>query len=260
MELKSILLILFIILLLYIVIRYVMKDANTLTGIMSGKTMQTISASSLDTSNTSSSTSNFCYSIWFFIDDWNYRYGEPKVVFGRMSGGEGPCPTVVLGASQNNLLISLQVYPGTDSVADVDSSTSTTSPSSSPAPVSTNTNKNTIVHDCNVGNIPLQKWVNLIVSGYGRSLDIYIDGKLVRTCVLPGVAKIDSSSNVYVTPNGGFSGWTSRFQYWPESCDPQKAWNIYKKGYGGSMLGNLGQYSVKVSLMEGETEDVSFQF
>jgi len=252
MELKNILLIVFIILLLYIVIRYVMKDSNTLSGLTSAKTMQTISASSLDTSNTSSSTSNFCYSIWFFIDDWNYRYGEPKVVFGRMAGGEGPCPTVVLGASQNNLLISLQVYPGTDSVSDITSSTS-----SSPAPVSTT---NSIVHDCNVGNIPLQKWVNLIVSGYGRSLDIYIDGKLVRTCVLPGVAKIDSSSNVYVTPNGGFSGWTSMFQYWSDSCDPQKAWNIYKKGYGGSMLGNLGKYSVKVSLMEGETEDTSFQF
>ena len=241
MDIKNILLILFIILLLYIVIRYLMKDVNTLSGLVSGKTMQTIPASSLDTSNTSSSTSNFCYSIWFFIDDWNYRYGEPKVIFGRMSGGKGPCPTVVLGAAQNNLLISLQVYPGTDSVADTSGT-------------------NSIVHDCNVGNIPLQKWVNLIVSGYGRSLDIYIDGKLVRTCVLPGVAKIDSSSNVYVTPNGGFSGWTSAFQYWPDSCNPQKAWNIYKKGYGGSMLGNLGKYSVKVSLMEGETEDASFQF
>lgn len=240
MEIKSILLIVFIIVLLFLLIRYIMKDVNTLTGLMDGKTMQTIAGSDLDTSNTSASTSNFCYSIWFFIDDWNYRYGEPKVLFGRMSGGTGPCPLVVLGATENNIITTLQVYPGADSVSD----TGDNSP---------------IVHDCNVGNVPLQKWVNLIISAYGRSLDVYIDGKLVRTCLLPGVSKIDPSADVFVTPNGGFSGWTSTFQFWGDSCDPQKAWNIYKKGYGGSMLGNLGKYSVKVSLMEGDTEDASFE-
>ena len=236
MNIKNILLTVIIIVLLYIVISYIMKDVNTLSGLMDGKTMQTVSASTLDTSNTSSNTSNFCYSIWFFIDDWNYRYGESKIIFGRMSGDKEPCPMVSLGETQNNLNISLQVYPGSD---DTDTSSS--------APTYT------------VGNVPLQKWVNLLLSAYGRSLDIYIDGKLVRTCLLPGVAKIDPSTDVYITPNGGFSGWTSTFQYWADSCDPQKAWNIYKKGYGGSWLGNFGKYSVKVSLMEGETEEGSFE-
>jgi len=249
MNIRNILLIVIIIVLLYIVISYIMKDVNTLSGLNDGKTMQTISASTLDTSNTSSNTSNFCYSIWFFIDDWNYRYGESKIIFGRMSGDKKPCPMVSLGETQNNLNIQLEVYPGSDNTETSDSSSSSDSsiPSSSITPTYT------------VGNVPLQKWVNLILSAYGRSLDIYIDGKLVRTCLLPGVAKIDPSTDIYVTPNGGFSGWTSTFQYWPESCDPQKAWNIYKKGYGGSMLGNFGKYSIKVSLMEGETEESSFE-
>ena len=237
MNIKNILIIVIIIVLLYILISYIMKDVNTLSGLMDGKTMQTISASSLDSSSTSSNTSNFCYSIWFFIDDWNYRYGESKIIFGRMSNNTEPCPVVSLGETQYNLNISLLVYPGTDATAE----------SSALTPKYT------------VGNVPLQKWVNLLISAYGRSLDIYIDGKLVRTCLLPGVAKINPTSDVYITPSGGFSGWTSTFQYWPESCDPQKAWNIYKKGYGGSWLGNFGKYSVKVSLMEGETEEGSFE-
>jgi len=241
MNLKNILLIVFIILLLYIVISYLMKDKNTLSAsVVDATTMQTIDASSLDVGNSTSSTSNFTYSIWIFIEDWNYRFGEPKVVFGRMSADKGPCPTVVLGANQNNLIVSLEVFPGSDSVSD----TTTTDP---------------VIHECNISNIPLQKWVNCLISAYGRSLDVYIDGKLVRTCVLPGVSKIDSSANVYITPGGGFSGWTSYFQYWANSTDPQTAWNIYKKGYGGSMLGNLGKYTVKVSIMEGDTEDASFQ-
>jgi len=233
-----------------------MKDTNTLSSISSGKTMQTISPNKLDTSS-GSSTSNFCYSVWFYIDDWNYRYGEEKVIFGRMeSGTTNPCPLVSLGAIQNNVNVAMQVYGGMPASGST-SAPSTTTVSSTASTTSVSSSGD--IHNCGVSNVPIQKWVNLIISAYGRSLDVYIDGKLVRTCVLPGVAKIDPNANVYVTPNGGFSGWTSNLQYWPTSCDPQKAWNIYKKGYGGSWLGNLGRYSVKVSLMEGNNEDTSFQ-
>lgn len=242
MEGKNILLFVVIVFLLIIVIRYIMKDANTLTELISGKTMQKIEATNLASSTSSGNSSNFTYSIWFFIDDWNYRYGEPKVIFGRMTSGTGetqPCPSVVLSPIQNNIVVSLAVFPGLDEVPE--------------------SGDNFIVHNCNIANVPIQRWSNIFISVYGRTLDLYLDGKLVRTCVLPGVAKIDSTSPVYVTPMGGFSGWTSKFQYWPESSDPQKAWNVYKAGYGGSLLGGLiGRYRVKVSLMEGDTESESW--
>jgi len=64
-------------------------------------------------------------------------------------------------------------------------------------------------------------------------MDIYIDGKLVRTCVLPGVAKIANDAPVYVTPQGGFSGYTSNIHYYANSLNPQEAYNIYRSGYGG---------------------------
>lgn len=242
MEPKNIILFVVIIILLIIVIGYISKDVNTLTGLTEATTLQKIEATDLDATNPNSS--NFSYSIWFYIDDWNYNYGKPKVVFGRMTAGtekKEPCPSVVLGATQNNIAVSLAVYPGDE---DKDTASSDTS--------------NFIVHSCAVANIPIQKWVNLFISVYGRTLDIYIDGKLVRTCVLPGTAVIDANAPVYITPYGGFSGWTSNFQYWSESSDPQKVWNIYKKGYGSSMLGGIfGKYTIKVSLMEGDTEDQS---
>jgi hypothetical protein len=236
MEVRSILLYAIIIVLLIMLIRYIMKDVSTLTGLTSAQTMQKIDASNL------ASSSNFTYSIWFFIDDWNYRYGEPKIIFGRMTTGSGkkePCPSVTLAPLQNNINVDLAVYPGLDEQP-TDGS-------------------NYIVHNCAIANVPIQKWCNLLISVYNRTLDIYLDGKLVRTCLLPGVAKVDSSAPLYVTPMGGFSGWTSRFQYWADSTDPQKAWNIYQGGYGGSWLGSLfGKYTVKVALMEGDVEDKSF--
>ena len=244
MEVKSILIFVIIVVLIIIIIRYIRQDLNTLTGLISAQTMQKIEATSLATSSTSTSSSNFTYSIWFFIDDWNYRYGEPKIIFGRMTTGTGekePCPSVVLGPIQNNISVSLAVYPGLD-----EQPTDGT---------------NFIVHNCPIANVPIQRWVNLLVSAYGRTLDLYIDGKLVKTNVLPGVAKIDSTAPVYITPMGGFSGWTSNFQYYPDSSDPQQAWNIYKAGYGGSLLGNLfGKYTVKVSINQGDTETSSLSF
>jgi len=256
MEAKNVLLFVIIIVLLYIVIKYVIKDVNTLTGLVSAQTMQKIEASSLASSSSDGATSNYTYSIWIYVDDWNVKYGEPKVVFGRMASEMDktqPCPLVSLAPLENNLIVSLGIYPGMDT-APIEDTTTTTSTSTDAS-----TTTETSIHRCMVANIPIQKWVNILISTYGRSLDIYIDGKLVRTCVLPGVARIESSTPVYITPNGGFSGWTAKFQYWPESCDPQKAWNIYKAGYGASMLaGLLGKYTVKVSLMEGDVEENSF--
>ena len=248
MEIKSILFFVIIVVLLIIIYKYIVNDANTLTNLIPATTMQTVEATSLAPSTEAGNTSNYTYSTWFYVDDWNYRYGDPKVIFGRMSAptvpgdanSRDPCPSVVLGPMENNIIVSLAVYPGAGET---------------PEPGS-----NYIVHTCSVTNVPIQKWVNLLISVYGRTLDIYMDGKLVRTCLLPGVAMIDSDVPVYITPNGGFSGWTSRFQYWPDATDPQKAWDIYKKGYGASPLSFLGGYTVKVDLMQGNTVESSIQF
>jgi uncharacterized protein (UPF0333 family) len=240
MKIKNILLIVIIIVLLYIVVQYIIKDKTTLTQTTSAKTMQKVEASSLATNSSTGNSSNFAYSIWFFIDDWNYRYGESKIIFGRMGSTAGagelePCPSVTLAPLQNNAVISLACYNGSDEA---------------------NSNY-TIFNNCGITNVPIQKWANLTISVYGRSLDVYLDGKLVRTCVMPGVAKIDASAPVYVTPEGGFSGYTAKFQYYPNELDPQTAWNIYQKGYGASLLGNMFNYKIKISLMEGDTEDSS---
>jgi threonylcarbamoyladenosine tRNA methylthiotransferase MtaB len=59
-------------------------DPYTLQGINDGKTMTTIEPTSLASNGSNIPSSNFAYSVWFYVNDWNYRYGEPKVIFGRM--------------------------------------------------------------------------------------------------------------------------------------------------------------------------------
>ena len=231
MEAKNVLLFVVIVVLIYIVYGFISKDVSTLSGLTSAQTMQTINPSSLAASSSSGNTSNFTYSMWMYIDDWNYRYGNVKTIFTRTdSKNVHPCPAVQLDAIENNLTVTLACFPGTPAVGGAAA---------------------TIVdHTCTVGNIPIQRWVNLIVSVYGRSMDIYIDGKLVKTCLLPGVANVNSQANIYVTPSGGFDGWTSKFQYFPSPLNPQEAWNIYTAGYASPYANMFGSYQVQVSLVE----------
>ena len=215
---------------------------NVLQYMQNGETASTINASSLATNGSNVPATNFAYSIWFYVNDFNYRYGSPKVIYGRMGApstdgggnvpvdgikGTDPCPLVVLGAIENNIDTVLTCYAN---------------------------NGGTIPYKCSIANVPIQKWTNLIISVYGRTLDTYLDGKLVRTCLLPGTAVINNSANVYVTPNGGFDGWTSKFQYFPNPLNPQQAYNIYAGGYGNS---SLGTYQIQLSLIENGTTQAS---
>ena len=241
----TIVIIIAIIVLIIMLLKYMLSSPYFLQGMQSGKTSSSIAANSLATNSSGTSSSNFAYSIWFYINDWNYRYGNPKVIFGRMgalsdassgdlagSGGVDPCPTVVLGATQNNIMVALGCYPGADQQP-------------------TNSKGKTVVHTCGIGNIPIQRWVNFTMSVYGRTMDLYVDGKLVRTCLLPGVAKINNNARILVTPKGGFDGWTSNFQYFPNSINPQDAWNIYVKGPQTGT--SLSSYQVQISLVENGT-------
>jgi hypothetical protein len=245
MNVSTIVFIIILIIIIIILIRYYVTNNTVLTKLSDATVQQTISASSLGSTN-SVGSNNFAFSIWFYIANWNYRYGEPKLIYGRMNNTTGnldpstsinemgPCPLVSLGAITNDLDIALAYFNDTTSSVQ------------------------TSVINCPIKNIPIQKWVNLIISVYGKTLDTYINGKLVKTCVLPGVAKVNKDANVYVTPLGGFEGSTTKLAYYANSLNPEEAWNIYKQGYGNNSLSNLfGRYQLNLSLSQNGTEEAS---
>jgi hypothetical protein len=232
MEIIQIILIVVVVILIIYLIMWMFSKSTQLTKMSEGNIKQTILASTLSNNKHSN---NYTYSTWFYINDWNYRFGEPKVILGRLDKDNNPSPSITLGAMENNVTVAIACYQ--------------TSESTSPT-----------THQCSINNIPLQKWVNLIVSLYGRTLDLYLDGKLVRTCVLPGVAKVSPETDIIVTPDGGFNGWTTNFQYWSDASNPQEAFNIYKGGFGGSILGNIfNKFKIKISFISDNKERSSFE-
>jgi len=117
MSALSIVITVVVIVLILFLLRYLFSDPYTLQDLQDGQTLSTINASDLATDGSDVPSSNFAYSIWFYINDWNYRYGESKVIFGRMGAKSGngqgsiegisgldPCPAVVLGALRTTYL------------------------------------------------------------------------------------------------------------------------------------------------------------
>lgn len=216
------------------IIYWMFSGSHTLSKLESGTSSTRIPESKLKANN----SNNYAYSIWFYMKDWGYRFGEKKTLFVRKEGSN-VCPSVSFDSSNNNIVIETSMYPF--GASDTDSGLSP-------------------LHTTTVTNFPLQRWVNLIVSVYGRTMDIYMDGKLVRSVVLPALTRTCHNAPVVITPDGGFQGWTSGFRYWADALNPQEAYNVYRNGYGGSLFGSMfNKYRLKLSFLDGSEEKGSLE-
>ena len=90
-------------------------------------------------------------------------------------------------------------------------------------------------------NIPLQKWVHIGYVLNNRSIDIYINGKLQRTCVLKGLPiPLNPKDKLRITVSGGFYGKVGRTQYFARSLRPEEIASLYYRGPTGA-----SQYRVR---------------
>ena len=90
-------------------------------------------------------------------------------------------------------------------------------------------NEDPTIGTCVVKMIPLQKWVHIVVSVYNQVVDIYIDGQLSSSCVLKKFPALNTT-DVQVTPDGGFSGMISRVKFTNSAMTIQQAKTIYYEG------------------------------
>lgn len=223
---RSVLIGVAVLLTIYLVYVYFFAKSTTkLVDIHNAQSSKMISGGKLG----KGANNDYMFSIWFYVNDWNYRYGEAKTIFERKDDHGSPAPTMEFASGINNLHIHVNCFVQGNS-------------------------KQTTVHTCTVQNVPLQTWTNVILSIHNRALDVYLDGKLVRTCILPG-NPTSSSKNVTLTPGGGFAGYTSNFEYKETSINPREAYNIYKAGYGGGGIGSFfNKYRLKFAFMEDNKE------
>ena len=239
MDWTRIVYVLIIFIVIYYLLSWFLESSVKLSGVRSGKVMEEIEAS-----KTLTKKSNYAYSIWFNIADWSGtgEYGRKKSLFQKGSSvgadaiatnGNDVLINTYFKEYENNLMIQIAYK---------------------------NESGNLSYHDCEIFNIPLQKWVNIIISLNTKVIDVYMNGKLVKTCIMPKPPALGTTQEkVFLTPNDGFSGETANFRFFSNSLNPQEAWNVYKSGYGSGFLSALlNKYKLKVAFLKDNVEYNSF--
>lgn len=216
MDFTLILIFILIVIILYFVFNKITKG-DGITGLIDATKESIIPNKDMGITEKSVPAGNYAYSVWTYVNDWSYRYGETKSII-RKDDLE-----IFFAPTQNDLVVKVPTSDPSDSEG------------------------NTTYFECGVSNIPIQRWVNIIVSFYGKTIDIYINGKLVKTCVLVNNPILKLGTNVSLTGAGGFAGFTSKFNYIAESMTPQNAWTIYQKGWSEKNLLSINSgYDVDV--------------
>lgn len=146
----------------------------------------------------------YSYSLWVYVADWNYNFGNQKNVLIRGSGSV-VSPEISFDSDVNNLLIKQTLLNGKPAT-------------------------------CDIANFPLQKWVNLIVVLSNRTLDTYVNGKLERSCVLTNVPRIANGAPVRFAQAlggstlNGFFGKLSNCQYFNYAIQQDQILKLYNAG------------------------------
>jgi hypothetical protein len=161
----------------------------------------------------------FTWSVWINIDDLQYRQNEYRHIFHK-GNDDINVTKVPIGMNQPNNAPGLYIAPGTNDLVVVMNTFE-------------NINEEVIVKD-----IPINKWLNVIIRvDEQHKLDVYINGRLVRRHILKSVPR-QNYGDVYVSMNGGFSGYTSSLRYFNTAIGQNQIQSIVDKGPSLKMIGS----------------------
>ena len=208
-------------------------NRNLMTSAKDAKEVSTVSVAD------NSTQGDYGYQFWMYISDWNYRYGEEKIVMYRADSTNSQIknPMITLHPTENKLKISISIFPTTDS-----------SSKTEPAPAG-HSGSTDDVYICEIPNIPLQTWFALSLSLSTRSLDVYINGQLVKSCFLTGVPKPVAGS-VTLNSDGGFSGYMCSFYHYAKLLIPSDAQSFFGSGVPCNVPNTNSSYKVAVGLRD----------
>lgn len=169
----------------------------------------------------------FTWSVWLFIKDTSWdssrkpgdaptTSGRLKHIFNKGSGGNVSSktefnehnldglsfpnngPGVYLDGNKNDLIVFMNTYAN-------------------------------VIEKVTIPNIPLNKWVNVMLRCKGKHMDTYMNGSIKNRHVFKSVPK-QNYGNVYVTRNNGFSGNLSSLRYFDKALTGIEIENLVAAG------------------------------
>ena len=203
-------------------------------GITDGTVAQKFSSFQLKPPSDSQYGTEFTYSFWIFLKDTNFS--------GTSSGKcastdlpllhifhKGSYDYITTGGTSDNKpyypllqMPGVWLYPNTNKLN-----------------IRFNTYDN-VVETSDIGNIPLNMWVNVVIVLIGGSIDVYVNGNLKKRTKLAGVPKINYG-DFYTSNWGGFQGYLSRLRYFNYAIQPFMIDQLFNMGPSQSFATNITQ-------------------
>jgi hypothetical protein len=228
----------------------------------------------------------FTLNFWIYISGYNYRQGSRKHLveiypLGTITSTDFSTILVALGAFKPTLMVRAHTLPNADppghkyGITDCDASEDAdcsgahlhgfTKLSDTNYSPQNNVNDNSLFPQditqffrpmtvdepsstCDVSDVSLQKWLNICITMSGKTLDVYLDGKLVKTCIYKNYFKVDTARGVGLrylkgtvvggTTVSGFDGYFSRLQVFNSALNPDEIYKTYMAGPTGSSPAN----------------------
>ena len=223
MNSKLVLAVIVILLLLYVIFKALTTTYTSLGMMQKWGNETTLTGSNLP----NSFKANSAISMWFYIKNWMQ---STKII--EFNYGSETLFQVQFKNAQEN---TIQIFP--------------------------RSNQSVIAEVCEVTEFPLQKWVNLIISFNGSAMDVYVDGKLVKSCVVNQGSKLANTDKIILgdeSKKDNDVGFITNVKLKAAPIAPQEAWDIYSQGFGGSPWSDLlNKYKVKLSFIVDNQEQAS---
>jgi hypothetical protein len=171
------------------------------------------SAKTIPLSNNQSGGLEFTWTVWIYISSIgkNGGSGMLNTIFTK---GDGKPPTtnasslinapgLYLDDATNNLVVVMDTMTKSSSV---------------------NSNELTIT------NMPLSKWIHVVIRCTGTVLDVYINGTIANSKTFVDDVPKQNFGNVNVATNGGFNGFLSNLWYYDYSLSSMEIQNLLAAG------------------------------
>tara|TARA_Y100000389_G_scaffold83206_1_gene79760 strand:+ start:574 stop:1911 length:1338 start_codon:yes stop_codon:yes gene_type:complete len=160
----------------------------------------------------------FSWSVWINIEDITYNENKYRHIFNKGNSTiindenddnygmiqPNNAPGLYITPYKNNLMVVMNTF-------------------------------NTINEKIEIEEIPLNKWLCIVIRCENKTLDIFINGTLVKRHVLSSVPK-QNYDNVNLSLNGGFGGYTSSLKYYDRALNILDITSILYKGPNKKIL------------------------
>lgn len=95
-----------------------------------------------------------------------------------------------------------------------------------------------------IPSIPHNKWLNVLIRCKNTVLDVYINGQIAKSMVLPSVPK-QNYGNVYVSESGGFTGNISNLWYYRHALSINEIQKLLEDSVNTQLTANEGSLNDK---------------